>query len=135
MEVLKRYCVDSDVLIDYLCGFEPARSFLLKSGAEALLNVSVVSIAEIYAGKETASAIKRLLIDRFLSNFYVIGVDAQIAKVAGIIRRDYNKPFADAIIAAASLAYDLRLVTKNVRHFKEIKGLNNIKSLLSHENH
>ena len=71
MEVLKRYCVDSDILIDYLRGFEPARSFLLKSGEEALLNVSVVSIAEIYAGKETASAIKRLLIDQFLSNFYM----------------------------------------------------------------
>ncbi len=124
MEVLKKYCVDSDILIDYLRGLEAARSFLLKSREEAVLNISVISVAEIYAGKETTSAIKRLLIDQFLSNFYVIGVDSQIAKVAGIIRRDYNKPFADAIIAATALAYDLRLVTKNVRHFREIKSLN-----------
>lgn len=116
-EMTKGYCVDSDILIDYLRGMVDARSFLLEAGRGAALYISAVSIAELYAGKETRHEEKRIAIERFLANFQVIAVDASLARAAGELRRDYAGPFADMIIAASARAYNLTLATRNIKHF------------------
>ncbi|MBZ5524079.1 MAG: hypothetical protein LAP21_17730 [Acidobacteriia bacterium] len=51
----------------------------------------------------------------------------KIARLAGILKRDYAKTvatlaLADVTIAAVALAHDLTLITDNVRHFP-MKGL------------
>ena len=116
-------CVDTDVLIDYLRGVEKAREFFLAVGLYGLLTVSVVSIAEIYAGNDTLEPEKHLLVDAFLANFSPISIDPLIAKMAGEIRRDFGVPFADALVAASALHYTLPLYTRNTKHFSRIKGL------------
>ena len=123
MERIDGYCCDSDVLIDYLRGFKPARDFLSKASGEGTFIISIVSVVEIYAGKETSDPEKRILLDKFLENFDIIELDIAIAKHAGELRRDYEKPFADMVVAATARYYNLALVTKNTRHFQGIKGL------------
>lgn len=49
-EMTTGYCVDSDILIDYLRGVADTRDFLLEMNKDATLYVSAVSIAELYAG-------------------------------------------------------------------------------------
>ena len=123
MESITGHCVDSDILIDYLRGVAKARRFLLQASKRTALYISVVSIAEIYSGKETRQPKKRERIETFLQNFVTIEVDWGIAERAGELRRDYQKPFADAIVAASAITNKLRLVTRNTKHFRGIKGL------------
>jgi len=47
---MKGYCIDSDILIDYLRGQSKARDFLLTSSKEKALWISIVSVVEIYSG-------------------------------------------------------------------------------------
>jgi tRNA(fMet)-specific endonuclease VapC len=121
MEELKKgYCIDSDILIDYLRGIENARLFLIEAGKNATLYISVVSVVELYAGKETKQEEKRERIERFLKEFVVIPMDESLAQVAGEFRRDYGKPFADMIVAASAHTYHLRLATRNIKHFEAL---------------
>lgn len=120
-EITRGYCVDSDILIDYLRGVDGARVFLLEASGEGVLYISAVSIAELYAGKETKQEEKRFAIERFLANFQVIAVDASLARSAGELRRDFAMPFADMIIAASARAYGLRLATRNTKHFAALQ--------------
>lgn len=120
-EMTRGYCVDSDILIDYLRGIAEAKSFLMNAGKDVMLYISAVSIAELYAGKETRDEKKRIAIERFLTNFQVIAVDAPLARAAGELRRDYAGPFADMIIAASARAYGLTLATRNIKHFSALQ--------------
>ena len=114
----KGYCIDSDILIDYLRGVENARNFLMSTAEKSNLSISVISIVELYAGKETKDEDKRKRVDEFLQSFILIGMDGSLARTAGKLRRDYEKPFADMIIAATALEYNLCLVTRNIKHFE-----------------
>ena len=120
MESIKPYCIDSDVLIDHLRGVEDARSFLLEASRQTILYISVVSVAELYAGKGTRDKQKRTQLDEFLKSFVVILLDGTIAQYAGVLQRDYQQPFADSIIAASTMQYNLRLVTRNTKHFQDV---------------
>ncbi|MBI4137703.1 MAG: type II toxin-antitoxin system VapC family toxin [Candidatus Sungbacteria bacterium] len=115
--------VDSDILIDYLRGRQNAREFLVSVGARYRLFISVVSIAETYAGRETRDPEKKDQLQAFLDNFHVIDFDRALAKKAGELRRDYGGPFADMIIAASALAHNLILATRNLKHYRGIGGL------------
>ncbi len=123
MENLGGYCIDSEILIDYLRGIKDARAFLLRESNRAPLYISVVSIAEIYSGQDTKDPKKREQIEKFLQSFTVIDVGQIIAVRAGKIRRDQGKPFADAIVAASAVFYRLKLATRNTKHFRSVKDL------------
>lgn len=123
MEDVKGVCLDSDVLIDYLRGMTNARDFLLERVGKTPLFISVVAIVEIYSGKDTKIPEKKEIIETFLANFRIIILTQGIAKRAGELRRDHQKPFADMIIAASAMEYGLPLVTRNLKHFNTIRGL------------
>ena len=127
MEDVKGLCLDSDVLIDYLRGTTNARDFLLEKVGKTPLFISVVGIVEIYSGKDTEIPEKKEIIEAFLANFRIIILTKGIAKRAGEMRRDHQKPFADMIIAASAMEYGLPLVTRNIKHFRTIRGLRVLK--------
>jgi tRNA(fMet)-specific endonuclease VapC len=120
VESIKPYCIDSDVLIDHLRGVEAARNFLLEASKQTTLYISVVSIAELYAGKGIRDTEKKAQLDEFLKGFVGILLDGTIAQYAGVLQREYQQPFADSIIAASAIQYNLRLVTKNTKHFQDV---------------
>lgn len=109
--------VDTDVLIDYLRDRPPAVQFL--EGTERPLAVSAVTVAELYVGVREGEERQRL--DAFVSAFEVLGLDRQVAVVAGLWRRQYGPShgmgLADALIAASVEAAGATLVTLNRRHF------------------
>lgn len=123
MENIRGYCLDTDILIDYLRGISDARRFLFDTAVGVEISISAVSVVELYAGKETKNAEKRKVLEDFLSVFRIIPVTFDIAKQAGVLRRDEQKPFADMIIAASAVAHGIHLITRNTRHFAAIKGL------------
>lgn len=66
MENIKWYCLDTDILIDYLRGISNARRFLFDTAVGAEMSISAVSVVELYAGKETRNAEKRKALEDFL---------------------------------------------------------------------
>ncbi|MEK7162084.1 MAG: type II toxin-antitoxin system VapC family toxin [Patescibacteria group bacterium] len=120
---MKNVLVDSDILIDYLRGLDSARAFFSASGRDFLFYLSVVSLAEIYAGKDTKNANKLKEIEQFLSNFEISLITPAIAKLGGGLRRDCSTPFADSLIAATALEYSFTLATRNIKHFNSLPKL------------
>ncbi len=120
---MKKALADSDVVIDYLRGLDSARAFFENSTRRSVLYLSVISLAEIYSGKDIKNKHKLNEIEKFLSNFEIALITPSIARLAGAIRRDYGTPFADALIAATALEYDFILFTRNVKHFSGLHEL------------
>ena len=113
---------DTDILVDFLRGFQPAVAFL--ENADQQLKVSAITAAELYAGAREKEIPD---LDEFLLAFEIIAVDKQISKVGGMIRNKYNKShgvgLSDAIIAATAVATQSYLVTLNKKHFPMLKKI------------
>jgi predicted nucleic acid-binding protein len=107
-----RFLVDTDVLIAYLRGREPAIELL--ESLEGPLFVSAVTVAELYARVRDG---EKEALEQFLRAFSPVAVDQALARKAGLWRRDYGPThgtgLADAIIAASAEARGAFLVTSN----------------------
>ena len=108
-----RLLADTDILIDHLRG---ARR--LDPGPTEI-SVSVVTRAELYAGRDADESV----VDRLLSTVQEIEVDRAIAERAGRLRRTAGIPVPDALIAATALEHGLTLLTRNARHFQRVPEL------------
>ena len=86
---------------------------------EQLLTVSVINVAELYAGLRDNGELQSL--KRFLSAFEILPLDLEVARMAGWFRRDYGPShgtgLADALIAATAQVTNATLVTFNARHY------------------
>ena len=105
--------VDTDVLIDHLRGeraFDP--------GADRV-SYSVITRAELFAGRDTSER----TVNRLLAPFTEIPIDRPIAERAGRLRREHRIRTPDALIAATALAHRMDLLTRNVRDFRAVPGL------------
>ncbi|MBS3934355.1 MAG: type II toxin-antitoxin system VapC family toxin [Truepera sp.] len=119
----KHLLIDTDVLIDYLRGYPDAVSYM--EAQQARLLISVMTVAELYAGVREGEERSRL--ERFLQAFEIILLDQRLAVQGGLYRRDYSKThnvgLADAIIAATATERQVRLVTLNRKHFPMLQDV------------
>ena len=115
--------LDTDVLVDFLRGHPPAVAYVREYADRIIL--SAVAIAELYAGVRGDEELARL--DDLVSLFRVIPLTADLARAAGLYKRDYyplhGTGLADAIIAATADAHEAELKTLNVKHYPMFKGL------------
>jgi len=96
---------------------------LLKRGH--LLACCPVNVTEVYAGmgqKEEAAT------EEFLRSLEYYHVTWPVARLAGLLKRDFGRKgktvtIADATIAAVALAHELTVMTDNVKDFP-MKELN-----------
>jgi predicted nucleic acid-binding protein len=109
--------VDTNILIDALRGKVEAKSFLLST--DATFSISVVSVAELYAGVKGNDELTAL--EDFLMTFSIHGIDQEIASVAGKYLNQYSRShhvgIADALIAATASRFNEELATLNTRDF------------------
>jgi predicted nucleic acid-binding protein len=118
-----KFLIDSDILIDVLKGVNGSKEFLFDLWGKGVLYTTLINIAEILSGKETKDKRTKEKIMDFLNEFVILGFDFGGAVKAGEIRRDYNIPFADAVIASIAVSTECQLVTYNEKHFKDIENL------------
>lgn len=104
---------DTDVLVDHL---QDASKTLPVAVDGAY---STISRAELYS----SAGVVEPVVDDLLNNFEEIAVDRRIAEEAGRIRRESRIKLPDALIAATAIVTGRRLMTRNVRDFRKIKGL------------
>lgn len=103
---------DTDVLIDHLTDSRKSLPIVVKG------IYSSISRAELYSGNGDEA-----IIDRLLDNFEEMSVDRPVAEAAGNIRRATAIKLPDALIAATALLTGSKLLTRNVRDFRKVKGL------------
>jgi predicted nucleic acid-binding protein len=108
--------VDTDILIDYLRGVPAAVQYL--EGLDADLNLSVINVAELFAGVRDS---ERDAVNALIECFEVFPLDYSLAIRGGLIRRDFGKShgvgLADAIIAATAERLGCVLATLNRKHY------------------
>ncbi|HLQ31103.1 MAG TPA: PIN domain-containing protein [Chloroflexota bacterium] len=105
--------IDSDVLIDHMRG---ARALTRQQGS----HYSMVTRCELFAGRYVAESDIREL----LGGFIELEVTREIAEAAGRLRRNSHMTTPDALIAATAVEYSLALITRNLRDFASVPGLN-----------
>jgi predicted nucleic acid-binding protein len=109
--------VDADVLVDCLRGLAQAVS-LVKAQAGRII-LSAITVGELYAGVRGQA--EREMVDDFVFRHPVVPLTTEIAKAAGLLRREYGKSHGmglmDAIVAATAQAENAELCTLNVKHF------------------
>ncbi|MGW8159737.1 MAG: PIN domain-containing protein [Desulfoprunum sp.] len=119
------FLLDTDVLIDFLRGYDKAVDFVTANANSHRIILSSIVVAELYAGVKGAGELSSL--NNFISLFNVIPVTSEIARAGGLYKRDYAKShgvgLADAIIAATCESENAALKTLNVKHYPMIKGL------------
>lgn len=119
--------LDTSVLIDHLRGYEPATIFLetvLNSGVPAA--VSTITEMELYAGKSMDLPDMEQSVISLLTLFKVIPVNSSIARQAGSLLRSYRHQGLtpiDAVIASTAMENNANLITRNIKHFRMVKGL------------
>lgn len=118
-----RLLVDTDIIIDYLKGIKPAKE--LFHSADIDLYCSVLSKKELLA-KPGLHASERKKIMRLMDSLKVLKIDEDIlAKYSRLIKEygENQELLADYIIAATAWAKGLPLLTRNHRHFKNMKEI------------
>ena len=114
------YLLDTSVIIDALNGKRGRRELLLglvKQGH--LLACCAINVTEVYAGlrptEESAT-------EEFLRSLEYYHLTWSVARLAGLLKRDYRRKgatltVADVTIAAVALVNELTLMTDNVKDF------------------
>jgi predicted nucleic acid-binding protein len=100
--------VDTNVLIDYLQGRDPAARELERYG---VVEVSAVSAAELWAGATTEA--RERAVESLLATCVVVPVDHAVAREAGWLRRTRRVRLPDAIVWATARIRGHILVTRD----------------------
>lgn len=102
---------DTNILIDYLNGIEPARLVLERHPDQA---ISMVTWMEVMVGAvpETEEITRR-----FLEGFATLPVDERIGEAAVALRRQHRIKLPDAIVWATAQVNRRILVTRNAKDF------------------
>lgn len=117
---------DSDVLIDFLAGREPAASRVAIELETRTFGTTVVTRFELLAGArdQTAEGLLRRLLDPLIT----LPLDRTAADRAASVRkaldlRGQGIGMADSLIAGIVLARGGMLLTRNRKHFERVEGL------------
>lgn len=110
--------LDSNIVIGFING-----EFIPEDLASYTPTISTITIMELFGLAGMSEEEEQRMI-KLLSNLQLVPVTATIAKQAGILSktRSSKKRF-DLLIAATALELDIPLITKNLKDFRRIKGL------------
>jgi predicted nucleic acid-binding protein len=112
--------LDTSVIFDHLNGRFGRTEFLDQLVEEGhVLACCPVNITEVYAGLRAAEEERTAA---FLNSLECLPVSPEIARQAGLLRRDWRNKghtlsYTDVTIAAVALSNELPLLTDNRRHF------------------
>lgn len=120
----QNFLIDTNVVIYYIDGKIPISHYEKVSEIfRNSFNISTITKIEVMGWhKITDSDKKRLL--TFIDNANVIYLDEEIEQKSIELKQEIKIAIPDAIIAATACTYDLVLVTRNEKDFKNISGLN-----------
>lgn len=117
------YLIDTDVLIDFFRGNDAAKALIASHSQQIIL--SSIVVAELYAGVRGQQ--EQSALENFFSLFPISPVTSEIAKIGGLLKREFGKShgigLADAVIAATCEIENASLLTLNTKHYPMIRDL------------
>lgn len=123
-----KYLLDTDVIINYL----RAKLKLSKGFLEEGAGISIITLGELVYGAYKSNSPQHSLsvaLDFIReSNLQIVDLDQEAIFNFGTLKADLEKNGKrledfDLLIAATALVNNLTIVTRNLHHFKRIKGL------------
>lgn len=102
---------DTNILIDYLLGKQPAREELARYRTARIAVVTWIEVMVGVGEKEEAT------VREFLNSFETIPVNERVAETAVQIRRQHRLRLPDALIWASAKTTDALLITRNTRDY------------------
>jgi tRNA(fMet)-specific endonuclease VapC len=117
---------DTDVLIDFLQGRNPAADRIKLELEDSRLAVTAIGRFELLAGTRSTRVEK--VVRQLLDAIPCLALDAASADRAAAVRRELEQQgagigMADSLIAGIVLASGSMLLTRNSRHFERVPGL------------
>lgn len=113
--------MDSNTVIDFLGGKLPEKGKTFLLGIEPV--ISVITEIELFSSKKIPQE-DDLQIKKFVAEATVYNtLNAEIVRHTIHIRKTHSIKLPDAVIASTALTYNLTLVTRNIKDFKGIDGL------------
>ncbi len=126
---MKRYIIDSDILIYFLKGKKEIVNKLLQIPSNNLFTTRI-NYAELKYGAYNSSRIEENLIkvDEFLKNFTILEFDELSSNIFAKTKAYLKKKGKiiqdmDLMIASIAIRNNYILVTNNIKHFKRIDNL------------
>jgi len=123
------FLLDTDTIIYSLKGNNTVQQNL-RNHFDDPMNISIVTLMELYYGaykskKVTGNLAKIKMLEQ---SFSIIHIGAESAETFGMIKSQLETKGTplddfDLMIASCALAYNLVLVTNNLKHFQRIEGL------------
>ncbi len=121
--------LDSDILIDFLRGDKKTVEIIRTLEEEYELATTSINLFELYYGAYKTGRSKNIkAVDELASRIEVSAVTGKSAKISGNIVAELESDgkiidFRDALIAAVVIENAGILFTRNVKHFRRVKGL------------
>jgi predicted nucleic acid-binding protein len=115
------YLVDTNTIIDYLEVRLPVTSIAFLDKIN--IQLSVISRIELLVWLK-ASTTQLEMLSQFVASSTVFPLDEAVVVKTIEIRRKFGLKLPDAIIAATSATHNLELVTRNIKDFSRVIGLN-----------
>jgi predicted nucleic acid-binding protein len=102
---------DTNILIDYLNGVEPAREELRRYQEQLISPISWMEVMVGTRGEHEAA------VRQFLAGFRHVVIDQEVSERAVRLRREHRIRLPDAIIWASAHSESALLVTRNAKDF------------------
>ena len=117
---------DTDVLIDFLAGREPAADRVAAELDTGGLRTTVVTRFELLSGARSGG--QEAVIRQLLEAIPALGLDEAGGDRAAAVRRDLDASgqrvaMADCLIAGIALRHGASLLTNNRRQLERVEGL------------
>ncbi|MCD5409286.1 MAG: type II toxin-antitoxin system VapC family toxin [Methanocellales archaeon] len=121
---MRRLLIDTDIFIDFLRGNANAVKFFgeLWSCGDITFS-SVITEAELLSGKSCERLEVRQKTETLINTTNKVNVGSDIAKKAGEYRRKYRVNLQDALIAATASKTKAIVITRNSKHYEQIKEI------------
>lgn len=117
---------DTDVLIDYLAGTQPAADRVLAYAESDSLQTSSITCFELLSGARYGK--RGNTVRCLVGAIPVLPLDREAASMAADVRQQLARGgasigMADSLIAGIALVNNLPLLTRNRKHFENVEGL------------
>jgi len=116
------HLLDSNVIIDFLSGVLPANGMRFVSDiVNAIPQVSAISKIELLRFTHTPA--NEQVLEDFIKESVVLPIDDDVINETIRLCKGNRTKIPDAVIAATCIVHRLVLVTRNVKDFRQINGL------------
>ena len=116
------HLLDSNVIIDFLSGVLPANGMRFVSDiVNAVPQVSAISKIELLRFTHTPA--NEQVLEDFIKESVVLPIDDDVINETIRLCKGSKTKIPDAIIAATCIVHRLVLVTRNIKDFRPINGL------------